>query len=426
MADGVTLYRDPDYGACAVVERDGMFEVYDHGFMDASPLMRVLQNQATVEEREGRMSKWRPSVHHSIIRANVDRVMRDGGYSDDPLGERAILEVGVEEATEPDLPAATAARVSEIVERAISQKLDTALGSIELPGQVVQGVIEAFARPHTRDSLARPLPFFRARAQVKLADPAKFESAGTCAQWREELAKVVGESLVRATVTAEGDTATFEAAVRPTKEMLEEFEGMALPAFEQRPISGYREVHIQLEAPIKEEELEEIRQRAESCTGATHVEALDQHVILARVPSMVEGHHVTDPAFHERSNWLVNEFKGWGPDMGWVGLMHNKHGQVMECDGTKEPQQLTEARDAAEVAYDALTSDLITRPINDAVRALEGAIQQANRQVQGLKRYGSHYIEAPTLLGGVVLPKLDHLLSVVQDIQQKARRVADG
>lgn len=328
-----TFYRDPDYGALAILERaKGVLEVYSHNFMDRAPVERILHAQAKLLSEDGPSTRWQPKVHKAIVLANIDRALRDGGYSDDALGERAILQVPEHEAIQPDLPEVGHARVSEAVERAISQQLDTALSQVELPGKVQGGVLEAFPRPNTKDSMGRNLPFFRARAEVRVGKAGLGE--GTCASWREALSEM-GEALVRATITVEDGLAVFEAAVRPSLAVVEAFESLALPAFEQQPLSGSREIHIRLQEPLSEDDLEFIRERAAACTGAVSLEAIDPQVVLARVPSMLEGHHLGDPAFRERTNWLVQEFVGYGGELGWVGLMKDKHGQVLE---SQEPQ----------------------------------------------------------------------------------------
>lgn len=333
-----TLYRDPDYGALALIERDGgLLEVHTHGFMDYAPVERLLTAQAQPIEESDTGTLWSPRVQRAILTTSIDRALRDGGYRPDPLGERAILRVSEEEALYPDLPAAGHARVSEAVERAISQQLDTALSRAQLPGAVLSGMIEAFPRPHTQDSMGRNLPFFRARAEVQLAGTV---DEGACtAAWREALAGL-GENLVRATARVDGRVLVLEAGVRPRPEVIETFESLALPAFEQAPISGYREVHIQLQSPLTEDELTRIRERAEACTAATALEAIEPTLLLAHVPSMIEGQHLGDRAFRERINWLVQECQAGGGELGWVGLMRNSHGVFLGESTTSDDEMV--------------------------------------------------------------------------------------
>jgi len=150
-----TLYRDPEYGALAIwSDRDGL-ELIDHQSVDAEAARAVLEGPAR-------------GLAPELAFAMLDRRMRDGGYGDDPLGERAILRVPLAVALAPDLPAEGRAHVSEAVERAIGAHLDRAIGLVPGVVSVDTAVLEGYPRPNAESG--RRLPFIRARAIVRMEE----------------------------------------------------------------------------------------------------------------------------------------------------------------------------------------------------------------------------------------------------------------
>ncbi len=113
----------------------------------------------------------------------------------------------------------------------------------------------------------------------------------------------------------------LEAAIRPPVEMLEAFESAALPAFEQHTLQGHREAHIRLTHQMRKDALKALCARADACTAAYTIEAIEPHVLRVAVPSAVEGYHMGDQAFRDRVNWIMMEAEECDPELEWVGIM---------------------------------------------------------------------------------------------------------
>lgn len=328
--DTATLYRDPNYGAAAVIVDGATIEVVNHDSVDFSLLHNVLEAQARLEAEEGGVQKWVPFVHRDIVLANIDRAMRDVGYTEDRLGDRAIfMDVSEEMARSPDLPADGNCRVSEAVERAMSAQLSTALALVGLPATVETAIFTPYPRPNAKAK--RTLPFFVARARTEAG--VTLDTADTCERWRKAL-EPFGPALVRATVWEDEGRVVLEAAIRLPEEAMIAFESAALPAFEQHPLMGQREAHIHITKTMVEADLEKIRDRAAACTAATTVEMMDGEpgVLRVLVPSTIEGDHLADPAFRERVTWLVQETEDWEGTLEWVGQMDTPQEPVPVLD----------------------------------------------------------------------------------------------
>lgn len=159
------LYRDPEYGALALVqEDDGSFSFIDHGSIDATRATAAIRMDA--DHIAGR---WRPRVRPEVFLANLDRAMQGMGYRHDPMAERAVIVVSDDVARRPDLPVEGKVRVSEAVERAVAAHLGAAVARVAPGiGRVIETSLEAFPRPHRRAGPCNtPLPFFVARATIK-------------------------------------------------------------------------------------------------------------------------------------------------------------------------------------------------------------------------------------------------------------------
>jgi hypothetical protein len=292
------LYRDPDYGALALVQRPGgLIEVLDHGFraQHFDNVLRVLERHG----RPGAGDSWRLESHPAAVLASVDGALRGFGYTLDPLAAHAILHVDEATARRPDLPIDRRTSISE----SVSHWMEASLW----PAWMVLGssfALTGFVRPNARD-----LPFIRARAAVGRADESKI---------REKfLQPMFGSQLVRASL----DGGVFEVAVAPTRNVLAEWARREPPKFTPMDLVTEREAVFMLGEPLDVQTATKIGERAQTCAAVRSFERIDEHTVVVKVPTSYSGGEaVTDPAFRERSAWLTLQLGPWSPELADVGL----------------------------------------------------------------------------------------------------------
>lgn len=306
----VTLYRDYEYGALAVMAEGHRLTIIDHGFADIVPVRGLLERTGKLVVAQGMLDGsevWHTRANAHVVRENIGQMLREGGYVRDSLAERAILTVELEEATHPDLPASRRAHVSEAVERAVAGHLNTAVASLGALGEVQSQTMEAFTRPNAKPSR---LPFIHAQAVVAVGhafDEAR--CADVCKQFRGAL-RPLKEALVRASVALDDGLLFLEAGIRPAAALVEQFEAGALPAFEPAPVRGYRDATLVADA-LTVEAVDRLRERALACTAALEVEQIEgMNAVRVRIPSVYEDSHTGDPAFSARLNWLASQIAG--------------------------------------------------------------------------------------------------------------------
>jgi len=313
------LYRDFDYGALAVVQEGGSIRLINHGFVDGDPVYALLDEVATrldAKNQPENESTWRsstPGVLAAVLIANIDQMLREGGYVDDPLAERTVRSIKAADAVSPDLPVAGKIHVSEAVERAVAAHLNRAFGALEVEGAVQAQVMEAFPRPHAVGK--RRLPFIRAQARVEVgADFSESRAADVCKRFREALEPLKG-SLVRATAELAEGVLWIEAGICLPAELVEEFEAGGLPAFAQSTDRGYRQAWLR-PADASVAALDRVRERASACSAAHSIRQVEGGLVLVSVPAVYEDSHTGDPAFSERINWLAAELGAELVDVG--------------------------------------------------------------------------------------------------------------
>ena len=171
-----TLYRDQDYGALALfLTRDGIVEV-EHGCVDRDFVHEVLQRYASPRRTLGtNETLWRviSDAHPAAVLSTVEHAMQGLGYETDPLAERAIRRVTVDEARKPDLPVAgRVPLVHEAVEQGVRQHLGMVVAALRESGPASVPSLRFFERPNAVAAGGRKPPFAVARffCESKLAE----------------------------------------------------------------------------------------------------------------------------------------------------------------------------------------------------------------------------------------------------------------
>lgn len=303
-----TLYRDASYGALGLIRVPCALGVAENHFADLELVLEALEGHATPPTGPGPgYSVWKLREHVDVTLARISATLRRHGYSDDPLGERAILSVSETQAIRPDLPSARTCRVVESVERGLGAVLDEALVALGTPA--IQGTVMIHERPHALDGLGRPLPFVRALA-VLAECPAGLERLER--DLREALAGL-GSQLVRATIRPAENLHLVEVGIAPARTTIDALQGKALPAFQEAQ-GALRAARFELGVPIEESALRALRARAEKAGAATLLERKGDS-LLALVPAAQPGDPVADPAVRERTAWLAEQLAPWSPSL---------------------------------------------------------------------------------------------------------------
>jgi len=311
------LYRDPEYGALAiVVEADG-FTTYDHNSVDAQGIIAVLEQSMRPERCDDGGVLWRATnVHPAQVAANLRRAVQVLGYTDDPLAERAILQVPRTSAVAPDLPGSNRFQmVHEPLEAGLRRHIEVAFSALQEHGRATPPTIKFHNRPNATDSLGRVLPFVIARAFIEPTG----SIAAVEATLREAL-KPVELYLVRATVQEGDGMATVEVALAPTASICEAYMDTSIPTFESHVLSGARTVWLSLSSALGLDEARDIASLAAMSTGAVGLRTeREGRAVVAHIPSSHAGSYVGDHAFQDRLGWLIGLLDPWDPEVKDIG-----------------------------------------------------------------------------------------------------------
>jgi len=354
LAGEALLLRGPDYGAFGLVEVDGGVVTYDHNLdaTDKRKVIAVLENTARPVAVEDGGTFWQFSAksHPAVIMSNVQRAIRLAGYSDDALGERAILSVSEVVAMSPDLPAESRFNVlNEAIEAGLRRHVEVAVAALAEHGRVTPPTVRFFSRPNALDGLGRPLPFVIARAFVEGGRDVVEMAV------REALAPV-REHLVRATATqySADEPLTVDIALAPTASMCEAYAEATVPVFEATGICGGRTVWIKLDTPLDEEAADDIGKLCAVSTAAIGMRTeREGRAVVAQIPSSNSGPHVGDTAFQERVAWLVGVLDPWGAEVYDVGVQ-----ETIAVGAPSSPERIQESdADIRRAERNAATGD---------------------------------------------------------------------
>lgn len=335
MSKTALLFRDPDYGALGVTRgaRAPGVVTIDHGFAesDYEAVLELMERYALakpVDLGDG-SDFWNVKVHEEQALVALEGMLRRRGYTDDPLGERAVIRVTEEDAKHPDLPAAGKVSVSEFAERGFHSFVDEVGAALRAKFTETKGAesyfkfaTAFFPRPN-----ARGLPFMRARALSEWVGQAS------------EAENVVRATLARAQGAVQRATARFVAPGRILVEfglalpasVIESFERAALPAF-RKAEAGVREVRFKLSRPIEPAALMKIAERGANSGALTgKLDVTGTSELIARVPSSHSGHYVADQAVSERVGWLSAQLAPLGAELEEISeLQEGAFGNAVE------------------------------------------------------------------------------------------------
>lgn len=350
------LYRDPEYGAFAVVQvrEDGRARLVtcDHNSVDAPAIVAVLDRFASPQQLGGGVVEWhlKRGSHQAILMAEVQRVVQGLGYEDDPLAERAALQVSEMEALMPDLPGSDRFHLThEPLEAGLRRHVEVAFAALKEHGRATPPTIKFHGRPNTRDTFGRPLPFVIARAFFESDD---IEAAAVALK---EALRPVESCLVRASIKENDGLHTVEVALAPAAAMCEAYMDASIPTFESHALSGARTVWMSLGTALDLEEAADIGRLAAVSTGAVGLRTeRDGRAVVAHIPSSHPGTHVGDHAFQERLGWLIRLLDPWDPEVKDIGEQvamqagapSQRDGLAEATDPGMEPSQPPRALDA--------------------------------------------------------------------------------
>jgi len=107
------------------------------------------------------------------------------------------------------------------------------------------------------------------------------------------------------------------------------------------------------------------------------------------------------------------------------GTLYTKNVKTID-DMIEAVQGLAEKKDPYEIAHNAITDGdrMIIKPIEDDLKTLKRRLKDADDQIAGLKRVGSHFISAPATLR-TVLPALKKLEATVNNLRTKVEKFSD-
>jgi hypothetical protein len=308
------LYRDGEYGALGVYAEDRDVIIHNHGFNrdDFKAVSEALSGYAG--NRSGPV--WSVGGASKVVFRRIDTLLRERGYSDDPLGEKAVMEVSEAQAARPDLPTdGRRTHVNEAVERGMRDRIAEAVRKLGRSGDCTVADVGFFPRPHATNGIGRPLPFARARALLR--NPVESASDVQVAL-REHLSDA---DVVRATVAEAGEAKAYavEFAIAPTREVYERYLETAIPNFKVPAPGGVRAVKFYLGTTIDEQDRQRLRGTMRHLGREATVSIPDPRIFVVRVPSGMVAESLSDMAFQERLDWVRRQLKPWHPNDVEVG-----------------------------------------------------------------------------------------------------------
>jgi len=308
------MYRDGEYGALAVYTKDGDVVIHNHGLNRDD--FKAVSEALAGYTGDRRKTVWRIGGAASVVSRRIDTLLRERGYSDDPLGEKAVMEVSEAQAMRPDLPAdVRRAHVNEAVERGMRARIDEAVRKLNRSGDCTVADVGFFPRPNASTGTGRPLPFARARALLR--NPVE-SASGVQAMLREHLSDT---DLVRATVMEAGEAKAYavEFAIAPTRAVYERYLETAIPNFNLPASGGVRPVKFHLGMNIDERDRQRLRGVMRHLGKNAAVSIPDARTFVVRVPSGMMAESLSDVAFQERLGWVRRQLKPWRPSDVEVG-----------------------------------------------------------------------------------------------------------